>query len=64
MDRGAWQAIVHGVIRSLTRLRDVHFLSLSDKFHKLLVEFFFFNEITFNLKINLEIVGFLTLVAQ
>ena len=25
MDRGAWQAIVHGVVKSRTRLSDSHF---------------------------------------
>ena len=28
MDRGAWQAIVHGVAKSRTQLSDFHFLSL------------------------------------
>ena len=27
MDRGAWRAIVHGVTKSQTRLRDSHFTS-------------------------------------
>ena len=28
MDRGAWQAIVHGITKSRTRLRDEHFHKL------------------------------------
>ena len=28
MDRGAWQAIVHGVTKSQTRLSDIHFTHL------------------------------------
>ena len=27
VDRGAWQATVHGIAKSQTRLSDVHFLS-------------------------------------
>ena len=27
MDRGAWQAVVHGVTKSWTQLRDLHFTS-------------------------------------
>ena len=28
MDRGAWQATVHGIAKSLTRLSNFHFISL------------------------------------
>ena len=31
MDRGAWQATVHGVAKSQTQLRDFHFHPLSDQ---------------------------------
>ena len=31
MDRGAWQATVHGVAKSQTRLRDFHYLSSFSK---------------------------------
>ena len=31
MDRGAWQAAVHGVTKSRTRLRNFHFTSLTNK---------------------------------
>ena len=30
MDRGAWQAIVHGVTKSQTRLSNFHFHSIND----------------------------------
>ena len=36
MDRGAWQAIVHGVTKSQTQLSDFHF-STSHFFHKILI---------------------------
>ena len=39
MDRGAWQAPVHGVVKSWTRLTDFHFLSKSQTL------FFFFEKL-------------------
>ena len=37
MDRGAWQATVHGVAKSRTRLSDFHFLSLRNILFQFLI---------------------------
>ena len=41
MDRGAWQAIVHGVAKSQTRLSDSHNLCDVEKFAITVLHFFF-----------------------